>query len=293
MREVKPTKYSVVLSGVLLIAGLLILTGCEFSTEGHAGGTGEHNGSSGKLTITGSSTVAPLVAEIAKRFEDDNPSVRVDVQSGGSGKGIADARQRIVNIGMASRDLKSDETGLVAHRIAADGVGMIMNTANSLAELSDQQIVGIYTGKYKNWKQLGGPNLPIVVVHKAEGRATLEVFLKYFGISNPDVKADVIVGDNEHGVKTVASTKGAIGYVSIGTAEADIEAGQPIRLLPLHGVEASSENVANGSYPMSRYLNLVMSTQSGNNLEQEFIDYCQSEDVHDIVVTQYFVPIDE
>jgi len=215
------------------------------------------------------------------------------VQSGGSGKGIADARQRIVNIGMASRDLKPDEEGLVAHRIAADGVGLIVNQSNQVSELTDKQVIGLYTGRYKNWKELGGADLPVIVVHKAEGRATLEVFLKHFRLTNPQVKADVIVGDNEHGVKTVAGTKGAIGYVSIGTAEADIEVGQPIRLLPLQGVAASSKNVANGSYPMSRFLNLVMPQQSDSDLEREFVNYCQSEDVHDIVVTQYFVPIDD
>ena len=170
---------------------------------------------------------------------------------------------------------------------------MIVNASNELNELTEEQVIGLYTGRYNNWKQLGGADLPVIIVHKAEGRATLEVFLKHFRLTNPQVKADVIVGDNEHGVKTVASTKGAIGYVSIGTAEADVEAGQPIRLLPLRGVEASSENIANGSYPMSRFLNLVMPSQSDSVLEQAFVNYCQSEDVHDIVVTQYFVPIDD
>lgn len=277
---------------LFVACGLFTVSGCNQSLPGHAH-NGSENGLSGKLTITGSSTVAPLVGEIAKRFEENNPAVRVDVQSGGSGKGIADARQRIVNIGMASRDLKPDEDGLIAHRIAADGVGLIVNQSNQVNELTESQVVGLYTGRYKNWKELGGADLPVIVVHKAEGRATLEVFLKHFRLTNPQVKADVIVGDNEHGVKTVANTKGAIGYVSIGTAEADIEIGHPIRLLPLRGVAASSENVANGSYPMSRFLNLVMPSQSDSDLEREFVNYCQSEDVHDIVVTQYFVPIDD
>lgn len=293
MKEFGLNKFSVTTLMLLFLAiEFCAFSGCGYTIQGQAQNSAEGE-LSGKLTITGSSTVAPLVGEIAKRFEEDNPSVRVDVQSGGSGKGIADARQRIVNIGMASRDLKSDETGLIAHRIAADGVGLIVNASNELNELTEEQVIGLYTGRYNNWKQLGGADLPVIIVHKAEGRATLEVFLKHFRLTNPQVKADVIVGDNEHGVKTVASTKGAIGYVSIGTAEADVEAGQPIRLLPLRGVEASSENIANGSYPMSRFLNLVMPSQSDSVLEQAFVNYCQSEDVHDIVVTQYFVPIDD
>ena len=84
-------------------------------------------GLSGKLMVTGSSTVAPLVSEIAKRFEQLHPDVRVDVQTGGSGKGIADARIGVADIGMASRALKDEESDLVAHKIAADGVGLIVH----------------------------------------------------------------------------------------------------------------------------------------------------------------------
>ncbi len=212
---------------------------------------------SGRLTLTGSSTVAPLAAELAKRFEQLHTDVRIDVQSGGSGKGIADARAGVADIGMASRALKEGESDLTAHQIAADGVCLIVHASNSMTEVSDRQVIAIYTDKVNNWSEVGGSDVPISVVHKAEGRATLEVFLKHFAIDNPNVKADVVVGDNEHGVKTVAGAVGAIGYVSIGTAEADAKAGVPIKLLPVGGVAATTENVASGTFPMSRPLNFV------------------------------------
>ncbi|TWU06272.1 phosphate ABC transporter substrate-binding protein [Stieleria varia] len=245
---------------------------------------------SGQLVLTGSSTVAPLATEIAKRFEQQHPQVRVDVQTGGSGKGIADVRLGVADIGMASRPLASDETDLTAHRIAADGVGLIVHASNSVDELSQEQVIAIYTDKINNWKEVGGDDKEISVVHKAEGRATLEVFLKHYEIDNPSVKGDVIVGENEHAVKTVAGTKGAIGYVSIGTAEADIESGVPIRLLPLNGVAANTANVASGVFPMSRPLNLVTSG-SPTELASRFIQFCQSAEVHDLVKSQYFVPV--
>lgn len=247
----------------------------------------------GRLTITGSSTVAPLVAELAKRFEQGHPNVRIDVQTGGSSKGIADARNGIAEIGMSSRALKEDESDLASHQIAADGVGMIVHQSNRVVELSDQQIREIYLGEITNWNQVdGGSDLALTVVHKAEGRATLEVFLEYFSIENSQVKADVIVGDNEHGVKTVAGAKGAIGYVSIGTAEMDVNAGVPIRLLPLGGVAASIENVASGAFPLSRPLNLV-TVGSSNELALAFIAFCKSREVHDLIASQYFVPVTE
>lgn len=244
----------------------------------------------GKLTLTGSSTVAPLATEIAKRFEKLHPAVRIDVQTGGSGKGIADARMGVADIGMASRSLKPDESDLTAYQIAADGVGLIVHKSNTIKELTAEQVIAIYNDQINNWDVVGGEDKEITVVHKAEGRATLEVFLEHFGIENPTIKADVIVGDNEHGVKTVAGSEGAIGYVSIGTAEADIETGVPIRLLALGGVEANTANVASGEFPMSRPLNLV-TTSDPSTLVTEFIRFCQSADVHDLVKSQYFVPV--
>lgn len=268
----------------LLVVGVLVLGGCGPTNQPSADGV------SGQLTITGSSTVAPLVAEMAMRFEQKYPKVRIDVQTGGSGKGIADARNGIADIGMASRDLKPSEADLQSYKIAADGVSLIVHDSNGVQALSDQQIVEIYTGKIDNWRQVGAADQQITVVHKAEGRATLEVFLEYFNLQNPSVQADVIVGDNQHGIKTVAGVKGAIGYVSIGTAEAEIESGTPVRLLAVGGVAATSESVAAGEFPICRPLNLVMLDLT-NPLVKSFVEFCKSEEVHDQVVAQYFVPI--
>lgn len=275
---------------LLLVAFLgLLITGCSGAASGDSG-RGADGKLSGRLFLTGSSTVAPLATEIAKRFEELHPGVRIDVQTGGSGKGIADARMGVADIGMASRALKPDESDLTAHQIAADGVGLIVHESNSTKELTVEQVTAIYKNQINNWNEIGGVDQEITVVHKAEGRATLEVFLAYFGIKNPTIKPDVIVGDNEHGVKTVAGAKGAIGYVSIGTAEADIKAGVPIRLLPLGGVQANTGNVATGEFPMSRPLNLV-TTSASSSLANEFIRFCQSANVHDLVKLQYFVPV--
>lgn len=265
----------------------LSLGGCSATSTAEQG---SGDAVAGKLSLSGSSTVAPLVTEIAKRYEQLHPQVRIDVQTGGTGKGIADARLGTADIGMGSRTLKPDEADLIAHQIAADGVGLIVHADNPVGELTAEQIIGIYTGKIVNWKDVGGNDEEITVVHKAEGRATLEVFLQHFDIDNPAVKADVIVGENQHAIKTVAGAKGAFGYVSIGSAEADIEAGVLIRLLPLDGVAASTPNVASGEFPMSRPLNL-MTTHSPTPLASDFIRYCQSAEVHDLVKSQYFVPV--
>ncbi|MCO6455930.1 MAG: phosphate ABC transporter substrate-binding protein [Pirellulaceae bacterium] len=243
-----------------------------------------------RLVLTGSSTVAPLALEIAKRFETRHPAVRVDVQTGGSSRGIADARRGLAHVGMVSRALKPDETDLRAFAIARDGICLIVHRDNPIGKLSDEQVAAVYRGTVANWSAVGGLDAPITVVHKAEGRSTLELFLDYFQLKNTDVRADVVIGDNEQGIKTVAGNPHAIGYVSIGTAEYDAQQGIPIKLLPIGAVAASVRNVADGSFPLSRPLNLVTREEPAG-LARAFIQFAQSEAVHDLVREQYFVPL--
>ncbi|MEZ4742417.1 MAG: phosphate ABC transporter substrate-binding protein [Bdellovibrionota bacterium] len=243
-----------------------------------------------KLILTGSSTVAPLMSVIGKRFESSHPSIRVDVQTGGSSRGIADTRQGLANIGMVSRSLSSNEHDLKFFTIARDGICLIVNKANMIKELSDQQIIDIYTGKIKNWSEVGGKKAPITVVNKADGRSTLELFLKYFSLKSSSIKAHVVIGDNEQGLKTVAGDPNAIGYVSIGAAEYSHTHKAPIKLLPISGVAASIKNVENGSFPLSRPLNLVTKALP-KGLEKNFITFARSKEVSDLIRRQYFVPV--
>ncbi len=245
-----------------------------------------------KIILTGSSTVAPLVSEIAKRFEIQHPGIRVDVQSGGSSRGIADAKQGLSDIGMISRELKNEEKELFAFTIAKDGICIIVHKNNPVSTLTDPQIIDIYTGKISNWKQVGGKDAPITVVSKAEGRSTLELFLNHFKLKTTEIKSQVIIGDNPQGIKTVAGNPNSIGYVSIGSAEYDFENGVPIKLLPVSGIIANRKNVKNGSFPLSRPLNLVTKIKP-TGLIKEFINFSSSKDVNDIIKEQYFVPVAE
>jgi phosphate transport system substrate-binding protein len=244
----------------------------------------------GKLVISGSSTIAPVVSEIGKRFESLHPDVRIDVQTGGSSRGVADTRQGLADIGMVSRAMKEDEKDLFAFPVARDGVGIILHKDNPVRALTDEQVIAIYKGKITNWKDVSGKDAPITVVNKAEGRSTLEVFLHYFKLKNTDINAHVVIGDNEQGVKTVAGNRNAIGYVSIGTAEYDESQGVPIKLLPVGGVAASIETVRNGTFPLSRPLHIVTRTPPVG-LAKVFIDFARSKAVHDIITQQYFVPL--
>lgn len=267
----------------VLLALLPTLSGCQESPTA--------NQPIQKLVVTGSSTIAPLIADIGKRFEEQHPGVRVDVQTGGSSRGVSDTRSGIAHIGMASRALHDQEIlDLIGTTIAQDGIGLIVHTDNPIENLTTQQVIDVFTGRISNWRTVGGVDAPVVVVNKAEGRATLELFLSYFHLKNSEIQADVIIGDNEQGIKTVAGNPHAIGYVSIGTAEYDATHGVPIKLLRLNTVSASLATVQSGQFPISRPLNLV-TTRQPNPLAQTFIDFAISPHVQDLVTKHYFVPL--
>ena len=275
---------------VILALAALTAIACNSSTSAKV--TSTPPAAQNKLTLTGSSTVAPLAAEIGKRFESKHTGLHVDVQTGGSSRGISDAQSGLADIGDVSRDLKPEEkaAGLVATPIALDGICVILHKDNPVKELTNEQVIAIYTGKITDWKDVGGKKGPITVINKDEGRSTLELFTKYFGLETKDIKASAVIGDNEQGIKTVAGNPGSIGYVSIGTAEFDQKNGTAIKLLPMKGVMPSVDNVKNGSFPLSRPLNLVTKGEP-TGLAKEFIEYAKSADVQDLVKDQYFVSI--
>ncbi|TXI20816.1 MAG: phosphate ABC transporter substrate-binding protein [Nitrosomonas sp.] len=270
---------------------LFVHSFCFVVTIGYATQPGAQTKSvTQRLVVTGSSTLAPLVNEIARRFESAHPGMRIDVQTGGSSRGITEVRQGIAAIGMVSRALKPDEGDLRAYAIAQDGIGIIVHAGNRVAGLSRDHVADIFTGNITRWKVLDGTGARITVIHKAEGRSTLELFLDYIRRKNSEIKPHIIIGDNAQGIKAVAGNPHAIGYVSIGAAEFEIRRGLPLRLLPLDGIAASVETVRQGVFPLSRPLNLVTLGEP-QGLASQFIEFARSPQVHDLVETQYFIPV--
>jgi phosphate transport system substrate-binding protein len=273
---------------LLAFVAMLSLSACGDGAS--APGATPAAGAAARITVVGSSTVSPLMAEIAKDFEKSKPDVRIDVQAGGSSRGITDVRNGVAEVGMVSRALKPDEADLGYTLIARDGVSMIVHRDNPVPGLSKAQLVEIYTGKITNWSQVGGPDLAITVVSKAEGRSTLEVFSDYVGLSYKDIKAQMIIGDNQQGIQAVSSTPGAITYVSIGTAEYEAGNGAAIRLVPLDGMTPTTQAVAEGRFPMVRELNLVYKSPAAPNV-QALIQHTASPKAVEIIRGQYMVPV--
>lgn len=244
-----------------------------------------------RYLLTGSSTIAPVMQKVAEDFQAADPSVRIDVEMGGSGRGIQDAQAKQCDAGMASRDLNAEESaGLVVRKIAYDGVSMIVNASNPVQNLTKEQVIGIYTGAITDWKDVGGTSGEIYVVNKAEGRATLTVFLEHFKLKNSAIVAKAVVGDNAQGVRMVAGNSAAIGYVSIGEALSATARGEDLHLVALDGIAATEHTVADGTYPLRRNLNLLFPGPI-DAVGQRILDHLASARGSEILTELGFTPL--
>lgn len=242
------------------------------------------------VVVAGSSTIQPVMDIAGPRYEKLHPGVRVQVQGGGSSVGITSPRQGLAQIGMVSRGLKPDESDLMPVKIGDDGIALIAHKDNPITALKRDDVVKIYTGAVTSWKDVGGADAPITVINKEEGRSTLELFEKHFELKDKIIKSAVIIGPNGQAISTVAGNPNALAYVSIGSAEIAVKQGAAIKLLSLDGVDATTANVKNATYPLRRELNLVTKGAPAGEVKG-LIDFVLGKDGQAILVDQGFVPV--
>ena len=246
----------------------------------------------GKLLLTGSNTIAPLMAEIAQRFQLLHPKVAINIEMGGSARGVSDARDGQSDIGMVSRVLTDKEQDLKGFPVARDGVGLIVHIDNPVTTLGAAQISDIFSGRIKNWNKVGGKNAPISVINRENGRGIVELFTQHFKITYGAIQAQAVVGDNALAIKAMTARPNAISMMSVIVAEGYIKAGVPIKLVALDGVAATRSNILTGNYPLARPLTLV-TPMLPRGLAKSFIEYSLSSQVVDIVEKLGFVPYEE
>jgi phosphate transport system substrate-binding protein len=250
------------------------------------------------LDISGSSTVQPVVQKLIPLFNDKGGEP-VKLTGGGSGAGVKDATSGKSQIGMVSRDLKSEEsTQLKNVVIALDALAIVVNQGNPLAAISKAQLTDLYTGKVDNWKALGGSDRPVVLVSKEVGRSTLELFEHYTGLLSADrnqsgkpqiARSAYVIGANLEALTLVGGMPGAIGYVSVGTAHAMVKAGMPVKILSLESVMPSDETILDKRYPLTRPLNLVYAKESP--AVRSFVDVALSPAGQEITRSLGFLPV--
>ena len=243
-----------------------------------------------KLSLSGSSTLAPLASEIAKLIEEDNPQMRIDVQTGGSSRGIADVRRGLVDIGMSSRKLHpQEEAGVNSHVVAFDGIAFVVHRDNPVSNLTQKEARAIYSGEITNWKQLSGHDASITVIDRAKGRSEKDLITDFLDLPAAKTKMNLVAGENQQCVKLVSGNKNAIVYLSIGTAEYESKNSGLLKLLSLDGIEASSQTVKEKTYPLRRPL-LLISKEKQKKSSKTFLKLALSPKVNNLIEKFSFVP---
>lgn len=242
-----------------------------------------------RILLSGSSTMAPLMVEVARRFQTLHPGVQIEVRMGGSGQGIGDVRQGKADIGMVSRALGAAEGDLRGVPMARDGVALIVHRDNPVQALSDRQLLDIYNGKVANWRQVGGRDMPLQALAAPPEGGSSELISQYLQLPYDQIKTQLRVGPNAQRIAAVAADPQTIIWVSVGEAERKARDGVAIKLLAIGGVAASSKNVRSGNYPIARPLTLV-TREAPRGVVRTFIDFCLSSQVTDLVLAFDFVP---
>ena len=275
---------------IFKILGLCVIPFTLISCSAESEGDLEGN-SSGKVrivSVSGSTSVGPLMEKLSEAYEDNNDKISVEINQVGSSAGIKDTINEVVEIGMSSRELKEDEEKeLNSEIIAYDGIAIITNKNNPVKNLSLEDVKNIYTGEIKNWNEIkGGEDSPIVVVSREDGSGTRDAFQEIVGFSSEELRDDALISNGNGSIKSmVEGNKNAIAFVSFEYLDDTINA------LDIDGVKAEPEEVINRNYKLSRAFLLVR--KIGNEKEDinEIIDFILSEEGQTIVSENSLIPV--
>jgi len=238
------------------------------------------------IIIAGSTSVQPYVEMLAEEYAHKHPESEIDVQGGGSSAGITAVESGTASIGMSSRNLKESEQHLWSVEITKDGLAIIVNPRNTVADLTLEQIRGIYEARIVNWSQVGGPDAKIHVITREEGSGTRSAFEEMV-MDEQRVTPRAIVQDSNGAVRQlVADDPYSVGYISLGL----VDVGErPVKALRIGGVKASRGNIINGSYTLFRsFLFVAKSEPSGPIME--FIDFIRSPEGHRLMADEGLIP---
>ena len=269
--------------GALMMSAMMLLTGCGGPQKAASGG----ESLSGKISASGSTALLPLLKPAQEAFQAKYKDVSINIAGGGSFTGMNQVAEGSVDIGDSDVNLPAEykDKGLVDHKIVVEPFVFIVDKANKVDNLTKDQVIGILTGKIKNWKDVGGKDQKITLIHRAKSsgsRATIsDVVLK-----GQEFTDDAVIQDSNGAVRAaIASTPGAIGYVDAPYADDNV------KILKFDGVEYSAQNSIDGKYPIYGYGHMYTKGEPTGALKA-FIDYILSDEFQNTQVEKLgFIPI--
>lgn len=280
-------KFIAIVCSALIIT--LIAVGCA---KGVASNESQNEESlTGTISLAGSTSMEKLCEAMSESFMADNQGITVTVEYVGSGAGIESLSKGSVDIGNSSRNLKPEElsNGCVENVVALDGIAVIVDKNNGVTDISSENLKKLYTGEIKNWKELGGADEAVVLIGREAGSGTRDAFEELLELKD---KCDYAQQLDSTGavLAKVASTPGAIGYVSLDVVD------ESVLSVSIDSVEANEQNILAGKYLLSRPF--VMATKgdvsSQNELVQKWFEYVNSEKGKEIIKkVGLIVPVQE
>ena len=244
---------------------------------------------SGSISMAGSTSMEKLANAVAESFMAKYPGVTVTAEFTGSSAGIEAVTAGSVDIGNSSRALKDEEkaAGVVENIVAIDGIAVVVDPANTVKDLTKDQLISIYKGEIKNWSELGGEDAPIVVVGREAGSGTRGAFEELLKIEDACAYASELDSTGAV-IAKVASTPGAIGYVSLDAIDDSVVA------VSLEGVEATPETIKAGNYFLSRPF--VMATKGEISEQSEAVqalfEYLASDEGKEVIAGVGLINVD-
>jgi phosphate transport system substrate-binding protein len=275
-----------VILGVAVMILLSVFAGCAK--------TGNNpTGQKVSITMNGSTTLFPVAQKWAEVYMGNHPSVDISVEGTGSGNGIAALIDKTTDIANASREIKQEEidkakaNGVNPYEIpvALDALTVVVNPEVNVENLTKDQVQKIFFGEITNWKEVGGQDLPIVVVTRDTSSGTYGAFVELALDKQEKITNRALIQSSNQTVKnTVATTKGAIGYIGLGYVDSSVKP------LKYENVIASEQNVLNKTYKLGRKLYMYTNGQPQGGLK-EFVDFCLSQEGQQIVESVGFIKI--
>lgn len=240
----------------------------------------ENTDLSGSVSMAGSTSMEKLANAVAESFMAKYPGITVTAEFTGSSAGVEAVTAGSVDIGNSSRALKEEEkaAGVVENIVAIDGIAVVVDPANTVTGLTKDQLISIYTGKTKNWSEVGGEDAPVVVVGREAGSGTRGAFEELLEVEDACAYASELDSTGAV-IAKVASTPGAVGYVSLDAIDDSVTA------LALEGVEATADNIIGGNYFLCRPF--VMATKGEISEQSEAVqalfEYLASDEGKEVI----------
>lgn len=282
------------LKGIIAALAVIVITGAFVGCGSTPAPT---NSKSGTITVAGSTALQPLADAASKNFKTAYPDANITVQGGGSGTGLTQVSSGAVEIGnsdiFAEEKLTADVAKTVVdHKVCVVSFAPVVNDKVTIDNLTKDQLVSIFTGKVTNWKEIGGPDMKIVVINRPKSSGTRATFKKRALNNMDEVEGKALTEDSSGQVKkTIETTEGSIGYLasSYTNNEANLTG---IKVLKFNGIAMTPATVADGTYPIASYEHMYTKAEA-TGLAKDFIDYMTSADNKALISKLGYIPISD